>query len=84
MVIAVPALIFSSVLYILIETSYKKLDKVEKFNIKYLIYNILFVGSYCAICVFSMPKWVWDANYQVSAFLLVTVIFYIFNYRDRK
>lgn len=80
----VPILVFGGLILTWKETSQIRLCKAEKFYLKYFLWNLTFIYAYYCICIFSLPKWVYDKNWQVSAFILVTFIFYITNYRERK
>lgn len=79
-----PFIFFISMFLIWYNTSHIRLTKSEKFYLGYLIFNLIFVYCFYCLCIFSSPKWIYDRNWQVSLFILVTLIFYIFNYRDRK
>ena len=79
----VPIIVFGGLFHILGNATYK-LYSFEKFCIKYLVCNLIFICCYYEICLFSSAKWIYDKNWQVAAFLLITLIFYIFNYRERK
>lgn len=80
----VPIIVFGGLIYIWNETGNVRLEKIERIYLKYLLFNLTFIYCYYSICVFSMPKWVYDKNLQVAAFILITFTFYIFNYRERK
>lgn len=80
----VPLMVFAGLFYVWKETSHLRLTKRERFCIKFLIWNMIFIYSYYTICVFSVPKWVWDKNWQVAAFITITLFFYTFNYRVSK
>lgn len=79
----VPIFVFGNLFYIW-SKSVHKLDKFEIFCIRYLICNLIFICCYYEICIFSTAKLIYDRNVQVAAFLLITLIFYTFNYRERK
>lgn len=80
----VPMIVFGGLFLIWRNTSHVKLNNTEKFYLGYFIFNIVFIYCFYCICIFSSPKWIYDRNYQVGAFIFVTLLFYIFNYRDRK
>jgi len=80
----VPIIVFGGLVLIWRETSETKLSKIEKFYLKYFIWNLIFIYCYYCICIFALPLWVYKHNYQVAMFLTVTLLFYITNYRDRK
>jgi len=81
----VPIVVFGSLFYIWSE-SVQKLSKFEQFCIRYLIGNIIFISGYYELCIFVSEKsapWVYDRNWQVAAFLLITLILYIYKHRER-
>lgn len=75
-------IVFGGLFYILANATYK-LDSFEKFCLKYLVANLIFISAYYEICIFQSRGWIYDRNWQVAAFLLITLIFYIFNYREK-
>lgn len=81
---AIPLTIFVFLFLIWEQTSHIRLNKSELFYIKYFTCNILFVICFYCLCIFSSVKWVYDTNWQVALFILVTLLFYIFSYRDRE
>lgn len=80
----VPIVVFGGLILIWKETSQIRLSKTEKFYLKYFLWNLSFIYCYYCICVFSPTEWIYNKNWQVSAFVLITLIFYTFNYRERK
>lgn len=80
----VPLLVFGGLFGIWVNTSQNKLLANEQFYLRYLLWNLFFIYSYYSICVFSLPAWVYNKNWQVAAFVMVTLLFYRFNYRERK
>lgn len=80
----VPMIVFGGLFLIWRETSHIRLNKSELFYLKYFIFNLMFIYCFYCICVFSTAKWLYDHNWQVALFIIITLIFYIFNYRDRK
>ena len=80
----VPIFVFGGLFAIWHETSHIKLDKTERMYIRYFLINLVFIYCYYCLCIISMPTWVYSKNTMVSGVLLITLSFYIFNYRGRK
>jgi hypothetical protein len=79
----IPLIVFGYLLYIWVNTSNRKLGIYERFCIRYLIGNLAFVTCYYELCIFSKSEWIYDKNWQLALFLIVTLIFYIFYKRER-
>lgn len=77
----VPLIVFGGLFSIWIRYP-QKLDSYEKFCMRYLIGNLAFVTCYYELCIFSKAEWVYDRNWQVALFLIITVTFYIFKKRE--
>lgn len=78
----VPLIVFGGLFYIW--SAYRQpLDNYEKFCIKYLIGNLAFITCYYELCIFSHEKWIYNKNWQVALFLLITVTFYSFKKSDK-
>lgn len=78
----VPLLVFGGLFYIVANTG--RLAIFERSCIEYLIFNLVFIQLYYCICVFSLPLWVYDKNYQVAVFVIITLIFYIYKHCGHK
>lgn len=79
----VPALIICGLLDTW-KASKSQLSDSEKFNISYLIYTMMALAGYYTLCIFSLPKWVYDHNIQMAAFIFLTTIFYLLFYKKLK
>lgn len=79
----VPLFIFGAVFMLLISGPVK-ISKREKFNVRYLVSNMVFIGCYYTLCLFSLPAWAYARNYQAEAFILITLTFYCLNHDFRR
>ena len=79
-----PILCFGGLLYIWLKTSREWLQWSEKFNVAYLIYIMTALAGYYILCIYSLPKWVYDHNVQMAAFIFLTAVFYLLFYRKLK
>lgn len=79
----VPLIIFGGLFYLWLTTSHIRLSWYEKFCIKYLIGNLAFITCYYELCIFSKAHWIYDRNWQVALFLIITLIFYAFKHGER-
>lgn len=80
----VPMLVFGGLFYTWKETSHIRLLKSEQFYLSYFLLNLLLIYSYYCLCIFSLPHWAYNRNWQVSVFMCVTLIFYVLNRNERK
>lgn len=75
----IPIIVFGGLILVWLRTSKIELNYIEKKFLKYFIWNLVFIYLYYCICIFSVPKWIYDKNYQISLFLLLTLTFYCLN-----
>lgn len=81
----VPIIVFGGLVLTWVQESHLRLSKFEKSCLNYFLINLTFIYLYYSLCSFSLPAWVMDRNWQVSAFVLITFGFYIYkHYRERK
>jgi hypothetical protein len=80
----VPIIVFGGLFYTWLSSSNVKLEKVEQLFLRYFICNLVFIYCYYVLCLFSKTKWIYDHNWQVCFFLLVTLIFYGLNYANKR
>lgn len=81
---AAPIIVFGGLILVWKETSHLSLNKIEKFNLFYFISNLVFIYCYYMICIFADSKWVYDKNWQVAAFILITLLLYGHRYFKQK
>lgn len=60
------------------------LNPSEQFSLSYLVFMLTVLYCYYIICINSRPEWVYDKNYQMGAFIVVTTGYYLLFYRNIK
>ncbi len=75
-----PLFIFISLFMIWKKDSQIQLVPLEKTFVSYLIFMMLVICFYYTLCIFSKSGWVANHNYQMAAFIVSTLGFYIVNY----
>jgi hypothetical protein len=79
----IPIIVFGGLILTWLKTSNARLLPIEQLHLKFFLWNLTFIYAYYCLCVFSLPLWIYDKNWQVSAFILITLIFYSLNH-ERK
>lgn len=77
LIYTVPIAIVIRLFWLWKSTSNVKLNRRERIYINYLILTIGFYNFYCLLTIFTLPKWVYNHNGQASAYLLITLLFYL-------
>lgn len=79
----VPIIVFGGLIFTWVNSSHIKLQNNEKLSLRFFLWNLVFIYIYYCLCIFSLPLWVYDKNCQVTAFILITLIFYSLNHEHK-
>lgn len=79
LIYTVPIAIVIRLFWIWQKSSHIKLNHWEIVYLKYLILTIGFYNFYCLLTIFTLPAWVYNHNGQAAAYLIITLLFYIYN-----
>lgn len=80
----VPLITFGSLFVLWENTSHLRLDSCEKRCLSYLVLMLFVITLYYCICIDKDAWWCRSHNLQFSAFVLVTLGFYIYSYYETK
>ena len=78
----VPIVVFGGLFQIWYTTSHIRLNYIEKRSIGYLKLMLGVVYCYYILCLYSDRGWIANHNLQFAIFISITLIFYIYSYRN--